>query len=315
MLRNQRGFTFIEMIAASLVVAIGIVAIYETFIVANNLNRQSTLYLTATKFAQQELDYYRTQLFTTDFTATTESDSSSLLTNSTDVSSSMPALLPGSTLTCTQAQSGTNGKYACVTIAAIETGRYHVTVFVGYRDGTKAQKSVQLTTFVAQNGIGTNPTVWTYYFNATDDSGGGPTNVGSFWTNPLNGFDGSLTTSATAPASSPSTNGLIADGTNAPPQGPTNPTTVEARVYGTGGNSGGIGDNMTDGDIYASSNTSTSLGTTHPPVGSTGWGSWLTLTAPGGGWTWPIIHHLRLNYQNHSSAAASISEVQIRVIQ
>ncbi len=322
LLGNQHGFTIIEMIAVAVVVGIGIVAIYETFIAANTLSRQSSEYLAASKFAQQELDYYRTQLFTTDVTATSETDTASLLSNSTDVSSSMPGL-PGASINCTQASSGNNGKYACATIAVVETGEYHVTIFVGYREGLRAQKTVVLSTYVAQNGVGTNPTVWDYYFNASDDSGGGPYNANGgtvVWSNPANGFDGKTSTSATASTQTTCVatgNCMDVGGTNAPSSPTTGITTVKARIYGNN-TTAYVCPSSTMTSPTMSCSLNSPLGTlTATAGGSAGWSvSWTTLSAPSGGWTWAKVHHL-VTTVDHCSAvgSCSVSEIQLRVIQ
>ncbi len=320
-LRDQRGFTFIEVITTSVIIGIGFTAIFETFIAANNLNRQSAQYLAASKFAQTELDYYRSQLFTTDVTATSETDSTSLLSGSTDVSGSMPSLPGGTAISCSSAASGTLGKYACVTVAAVETGMYRVTVFVGYREGGTAERTVQLSTYVAQNGVGTNPTVWNYYF---DHSDAGPARSiftqPSTWTNSSNAVDGSIATASTnssGPSScSVSQNGFTENGcmfiygTNSPPQGGTGITTVKARIYGSNSTA-----YIYQGCTSGTSCWGTALATLTMPSGSATFGSWVTLSAPSGGWTWPILKHLVLGVNGCSTVPCSISEVQLRVFQ
>lgn len=100
-IRPQDGFTLLETIITAVVLAIGIVAVLALLDTNNNLSRQSKNLQAATKFAQSQLDYYRSLGY------------SALSAGTTDVTSSMPSSLSGTAASCS---SGT-AKSACITIS------------------------------------------------------------------------------------------------------------------------------------------------------------------------------------------------------
>lgn len=102
-LKNQGGFTLIEILATVALISIGFVAILEVFASSDNLSRQSRNLTAANNFAQSQLDSYRSRGY-------------SALSNSvTDVTGSMPSLLGGTAGSC----SSTTAKSACVYIAKL----------------------------------------------------------------------------------------------------------------------------------------------------------------------------------------------------
>lgn len=108
----------------------------------------------------------------------------------------------------------------------------------------------------------------TYFFNISD---GGPTDADTVWTDDASAFDGSTTTFAfTTSVGTVSSNFLLGEGTDAPTSGGTI-TQVRARLYASGN------------------------------VGTPGFGSYTTLTAPTGGWDWTKVDALEVkNYFDES---------------
>jgi len=116
------------------------------------------------------------------------------------------------------------------------------------------------------------PDVNTYYFDESDEGVTDPNNV---WTNDANAFDSDATPStyaSTSTVGSVSSNYLKAEGTSAPSSATTTITQVRARMYGR-----------------------------------SGWGSYLTLTAPTGGWDWGHVAALEIKCYSTSSETGNVS--------
>lgn len=116
-----------------------------------------------------------------------------------------------------------------------------------------------------------------YYFDA---SLSGPSNPDVVWLNESNAFDGNPSSNAIVIATgSTSSNYLYGAGTNAPSSGG---TISQVRVRIRGG-------------VFGPSNYDTTgyfNGQTIAKAGDVTESSWLTLTAPGGGWTWADVQEL-----------------------
>ncbi len=154
---------------------------------------------------------------------------------------------------------------------------------------------------------GSASVVSTYYLDGSD---AGVTDPAGAWTDDANAFDGSTATiaSTSAPTGSLSSRFLKAEGTNAPAAGGAI-TQVRARVYAvnSGDSSGGAG-------IYTDG-LGELLGTPFHDVAFAGWNSYVTLSAPSGGWTWAKIQALetKIYYDNLDSGSTGVSRVEIEV--
>jgi hypothetical protein len=144
----------------------------------------------------------------------------------------------------------------------------------------------------------------TYYFDASDAIASDPN---SAWTNDGNAFDGSTATTAqTSSHSSVSSNFLMAEGTNAPASG-SEITNVKMRIYGSGNS---LGDTAkatayTDG-LIESLGEATQTGT--------GYGSYVTLSVPTGGWTWGKVQSLEVKiYATIADTNVDVSKVELEV--
>lgn len=150
-----------------------------------------------------------------------------------------------------------------------------------------------------------NSTVNSYYFDVSD---AGPTDPNSVFTNDANAFDGSIGTVAIASASgSTSSNYLLGEGTNAPSSGG-GIMQVRARV-----NVAGAG-----GDCFAAIYTDglgELLGTPSETGGGdfNGWGSYVTLSVPTGGWTWAKVQALETKIYFTTPSSNQVSKVEIEV--
>ena len=144
-----------------------------------------------------------------------------------------------------------------------------------------------------------------YYFDASDAA---PTDPDSAWTNDANVFDidESTAAEASAGAGSVSTRFLLAEGTNAPDNGLTI-FRVKARVYGSGLTSPTV-----DAAIYTDG-LGELLGTAQHN-NDPGWGSYITLSTPTGGWTWVKVQALEVKLYNTSAIQPkSANKVEVLV--
>lgn len=122
----------------------------------------------------------------------------------------------------------------------------------------------------------------TYYFDASD---GGPTDPNSVWTDDAKAFNGNTTDYATTQTvGTSSVNYLMAEGTNATPLTEVIQN-VRARVYGES-----TGATAVNAFIYTDS-LAEFLGEAFTS-GSAGYGSYVTLAVPSGGWTWAKVQAL-----------------------
>jgi hypothetical protein len=125
----------------------------------------------------------------------------------------------------------------------------------------------------------------TYYFDGHTSI----TDANNVWSNDANAFDGNTTDSATTTSGGSSdVRNLIGTGTTAPTSGG-NITQVRARLFANADTSQAFHD-LVQADIK---DGSTSLGT---PIGANNataaFGSYVTLSAPSGGWTWTKVNGL-----------------------
>lgn len=112
----------------------------------------------------------------------------------------------------------------------------------------------------------------------------------SYWIDDANAFDGSILTSATTNnnAGGVSSNYLIGKGTNTPTSGG-EINQVRARIYGFNTNVA----TTLNASIYTDS-LAELLGTAQNNETSAGWGSYVTLDPPSGGWTWEELNILEV---------------------
>ncbi len=128
------------------------------------------------------------------------------------------------------------------------------------------------TTFYMDTMTGSDTTV-IYYFDGSDAAATDPNTA---WSSDANAFDGNLTTAATQTTTSSQSSGFLkAEGTNATATG--GPITqVRARVYGKGSSDG-----------------------------SASYGSYTTLSAPTGGWTWTKLDALEVQIDTNAAASGT----------
>ncbi len=138
----------------------------------------------------------------------------------------------------------------------------------------------------------------TYYIDGSDAAA---TDPNSAWSTDANGFDGSLSTSASTTTNGDLINNFLkAEGTNAPASGGTI-TSVKTRVYGNSTDTvnGGIGI-----EIFTDGLAEDLGGASRDGAVSPGWSDYSPLSAPTGGWTWAKIQALEAKvYQVRLSAA------------
>ncbi len=145
-----------------------------------------------------------------------------------------------------------------------------------------------------------------YYFDASDAAISDPNSV---WTNDANAFDGNTATDTKSSANgTTASNFLLGEGTTAPTSGGSI-TQVRARIY-TGSAIGVANEKAT---IYTNS-LAESLGEVVGPIAGTGYGSYLTLTTPTGGWTWAKVNNLEAKiYRAQSDASGGAFRVEVEV--
>ncbi len=149
-----------------------------------------------------------------------------------------------------------------------------------------------------------------FYFNASDAALSDPN---SAWTNDENAFDGSITTAATTTLTGDTaTNFLLGQGTDAPSTGGTI-TSVSARVYGQGQNSGGFAGPQTSASIYTIA-LGELLGTP-VTIASTAaqWGLYVVLSAPAAGWTWQTVNNLQVKLYTLSGSLGTCTARKVEV--
>lgn len=131
--------------------------------------------------------------------------------------------------------------------------------------------------------------VATYYFDASDAAA---TDPGGVWTNDANAFDSDVATSASCSTNgSVSSNFLLAEGTSAPSINGII-TQVRMRIY----KNSGIADIIGNATAYTDS-LAESLGNATVDCASSGvpaYGSFTTLSAPSGGWTFAKLQALEV---------------------
>jgi hypothetical protein len=145
--------------------------------------------------------------------------------------------------------------------------------------------------------------VSTYYFNASD---AGPTDPGGVWTSDANAFDGNTGTFAsTTTGGSTSSNYLMGEGTNAPTSGNTI-TQVRARIRAS------TADPETVSAAIYTDGLGELLGTPTRSNVVQGYGSYVILSTPSGGWTWQKINDLETKiYLSNTSTFVSIVEIEV----
>lgn len=137
----------------------------------------------------------------------------------------------------------------------------------------------------------------TFYFNGTI------TDPNSVWTDDANAFDGSTATLANVvTAGSVSANYLQGVGTNAPAHGGVI-TQVRVRNYSSSGTS--INSAVYDSTLL--------LGTANPPPSIEGYGGYITLAAPVGGWTWTKLQGLTVKNYSDSGFSKNLRIIELEV--
>lgn len=172
--------------------------------------------------------------------------------------------------------------------------------FSGSPDNTDPFTSGQTVTYTVQSAL---PDTTTYYFDGSD--GAIVDNIG-VWTDDANAFDGSTATSAST-NNRTATAWLKGEGTNSPTTG-TEITQVRARIYADDTNATMNAVVYTDGQAQ-------SLGNPSGPSEISGWGDYITLSTPTGGWTWQVVSDLEavLDLNGLAGASGSISRVEVEV--
>lgn len=143
----------------------------------------------------------------------------------------------------------------------------------------------------------------TYYFDGSDAA---VTDPNSVWTGDSNAFNGSTSDYAnTSSSGSTSSNYLLAGGTNAPANGGTI-TRVQARIYAQTAVAGTVTAAIYQYDLYQVLGYATK-------TGAVGWGSYVTLSKPTGGWTWEYLQSLQTKIYYNSTYAGYAYRVEILV--
>lgn len=169
-------------------------------------------------------------------------------------------------------------------------------------DADSIRYQVQIDTV---NTFDSTPVAETYYFDASD---AGPTDASSAWTNDSNAFDGSTSTNAGNGGVSGT---LSAEGTNAPASGSAI-TQVRARIYADVG-FGSVLDAYIREDTAGSGNLLGTISDANMPA-TPGWSSYVTLSAPGGGWTWAKVQSLAVDLTGQAGVGnCSVYRVEIEV--
>lgn len=143
----------------------------------------------------------------------------------------------------------------------------------------------------------------TYYFDGSDAAATDPNGV---WTNDSNAFDGDTATVAEAITNGDTvSNFLKAEGTNAPSSGGVI-AEVKARLYSTDAGAALSANVYTDG-LAQDLGVFSDLGV--------GWGGYVTLATPTGGWTWAKVQALEVKiYRDGGISSAKVSRVELSVI-
>ena len=143
-------------------------------------------------------------------------------------------------------------------------------------------------------------TVATYYFDGSDAAATDPNSV---WTNDADSFDGSTATSASVNTTgSTASNFLLAEGTNSPTTGGAI-SQVRARIYAITTSS----DTNPTMSAAIYTNALGELLGTPLKAGAEGWGNYLTLSTPSGGWTWQKINDLEVKIYRQAGILPLIS--------
>lgn len=127
-LKQQGGFTILEMIAVATFVSIAFVAIVQIFITIQNLNRQNRNLTDAKLLAQQKIEQYRDSAY-----------------------ADIPTGTPAVTFTSELPDALKEPRSATIDITEVETGLKKIDVYISYKDPTT--KRVELTTYVTEEGI------------------------------------------------------------------------------------------------------------------------------------------------------------------
>ena len=143
----------------------------------------------------------------------------------------------------------------------------------------------------------------TFYFDGSDAAA---TDPDANWSSDANAFDGNIATFASGDISTTTTGFLKSEGTSAPTSG-LSIISVKARVYGI----------VTSNNLTASIYTDGLGELLGEPVnasgGGGGWGSYVTLTTPSGGWTWAKVAALEVKIWVESSGVEQVSRVEVEV--
>ncbi|HSH31779.1 MAG TPA: type II secretion system protein [Candidatus Saccharimonadales bacterium] len=128
-LREESGFTLVELIITATFVAIALVAIVEAFVTVDKLNRQARNLAIATQLAQQKVESSRNLGY-------------AAIPASEDFSSTLPANFGSPKQATTE--------FADLTPA--EPGLKRLNIVIYYHEGS-VRKDVQVSTLVAERGI------------------------------------------------------------------------------------------------------------------------------------------------------------------
>jgi type II secretory pathway pseudopilin PulG len=127
--KKSGGFTIIEVIVTATFVATVLIAISGVFIMVGKLNRQSRNLAIATALAEQKLEVYRNDAF-----------------------SSIPVGSPAETFTASLPANFGSPKSAVVNVTTVSAGLEQVDIKIAYtEEGTP--KNVQVTTLIAEQGL------------------------------------------------------------------------------------------------------------------------------------------------------------------
>lgn len=159
-------------------------------------------------------------------------------------------------------------------------------------------------------GPGSGSVTDSYYFDGSD---AGATDPDGVWSSDANAFDASLGTgAATTTDGSASSNFLKSEGTSAP-SGTSTVTQVRARVRGADDDSSGV--TLTLSAAIYTDALGELLGTpTVVTAAAYAYGSYTTLSAPSGGWTWTKVQALETKiFKSGSAKQVSADRVEIEV--